>query len=109
MTLGFRSLLAVSPAHPASLPVRVPTVAPSTPGPFAPDPRGSNLAYGYGWRHLPRRAPFSPVDTAPARHTSSTFTRFDRTQRAITHLSLTAPKGPTSTALGGRRQEQVAS
>jgi hypothetical protein len=42
-------------------------------GPFTWVPCGSHLTLGYGCRHLPRRGPFTPIGSAPARHTSADF------------------------------------
>jgi hypothetical protein len=31
---------------------------------FTVSPRGSDLAFDYGWRHCPRREPFIPIEPA---------------------------------------------
>ena len=66
-------LLASSPLHPASLLVCVPAAKSSLPVLSAYSLRIS-LTFSYGWRHRPRRAPFIPIVSLPAKHTSAAFT-----------------------------------
>jgi len=54
--------------HPASLPVRVPTVEGLLPASFGFTSR-LRLAVRYGYHHQFRRAPFIPIDSAHAGHT----------------------------------------
>ena len=66
--LGALLLLASSPLHPASLLVCVPAAKSSLPVLSAYSLRIS-LTFSYGWRHRPRRAPFIPIVSLPAKHT----------------------------------------
>ena len=68
--LGALLLLASSPLHPASLLVCVPAAKSSLPVLSAYSLRIS-LTFSYGWRHRPRRAPFIPIVSLPAKHTSA--------------------------------------
>lgn len=70
MIVGLRAYSPARPLHPASLHVRVPRVESL---PSALSPRSLTVPgwqFGYGCYHLPRREPFIPIETAPARHTS---------------------------------------
>src|SRR5437879_9399270 len=71
VTVGLRACSPARPRHPASLPICVPSVE------RLPATLSRRLLaettwrFGYGWRHYPRREPFTPIDQTPAGHTSA--------------------------------------
>src|SRR5437773_1802095 len=68
MTFGLRCSGPACRPHPASLPVRVPTVEDLLHASFGFTSR-LRLAFRYGCRHRPRLAPFIQLDSAHAGHT----------------------------------------
>jgi hypothetical protein len=72
MTFGLRCYQPACRPHPASLPVRVPTVESLLPASFSFTSR-LRLAVHYGCRHRLRLAPFIQQDSAHAGHTGADF------------------------------------
>ena len=70
MTFGLRCSQPACRPHPASLPVRVPTVEALLPASFSFTSR-LRLAVRYGYRHRFRLAPFIQLDSAHAGHTGA--------------------------------------
>src|ERR1019366_5159889 len=70
MTFGLRCSQPAGRPHPASLPVRVPTVESLLRASFSFTSR-LRLAFRYGCRHLLRRDPFISLDSAHAGHTGA--------------------------------------
>src|SRR5271156_5212931 len=70
MTLGLRCCQPACRPHPASLPVRVPTVESLLRASFSFTSR-LRLAFRYGYRHRFRLAPFIQLDSAHAGHTGA--------------------------------------
>src|ERR1035437_1730234 len=68
MTFGLRCSVPACRPHPASLPVRVPTVEGLLRASFGFTSR-LRLAFRYGYRHRLRLAPFIQLDSAHAGHT----------------------------------------
>ena|SRR5580692_859842 len=69
-----RCSLACRP-HPASLSVRVPTLAHLLTASFSRALTGSTLQFGYRYRHRFGRIPFNPIVHAHAGHTSARASR----------------------------------
>src|SRR5580692_7146413 len=70
MIFGLRCLSPACRPHPASLPVRVPTVESLLRASFSFTSR-LRLAFRYGCRHQLRRDPFISLDSAHAGHTGA--------------------------------------
>jgi hypothetical protein len=70
MTFGLRCFQPACRPHPASLPVRVPTVESLLRASFGFTSR-LRLAFRYGYRHRSRLAPFIQLDSAHAGHTGA--------------------------------------
>src|SRR5271156_4734394 len=87
MTLGLRCCQPACRPHPASLPVRVPTVESLLRASFSFTSR-LRLALRYGCRHRPRLAPFIQLDSAHAGHTGAGT----RACRAETRLDAPPPR-----------------
>ncbi len=84
MTFGLRCFQPARRPHPASLPVRVPTVESLLRASFSFTSR-LRLAFRYGCRHRLRLAPFIQLDSAHAGHTG--------TGVFACHRSATLPRG----------------
>ncbi len=101
VTVGLRACSPARPRHPASLPICVPPVV------RLPATLSRRLLaettwrFGYGWRHYPRRGPFTPIDQTPAGHTSAGLqTRSSHEHKERLQLTLRRVRHPGVLRLG---------
>ena len=93
MTFGLRCSQPACRPHPASLPVRVPTVESLLRASFSFTSR-LRLAFRYGCRHQLRRDPFISIDSAHAGHTGAVpLNRSRRPRRPVAKSGSRATRG----------------
>src|SRR5450759_2194446 len=91
MTFGLCCSQPACRPHPASLPIRIPTVEGLLRASFSFASR-LRLAFRYGCRHRLRLAPFIQQDSAHAGHTGAGFSRHWASARPALTCSTTGPR-----------------